>query len=54
MNPVPKIEYPEWLFKRIKANDDKFKQKDMMHFFKVIDKPRNTDIEDLQTMGVIN
>lgn len=47
MNPVPKIEYPEWLFKRIKANDDKFKQKDMMHFFKVIDKPRNTDIEDL-------
>lgn len=54
MNPVPKIEYPEWLHKRIKANDDKFKQKDMKHFFKVMDKPRVTEIEDLETMGVIN
>lgn len=54
MNPVPKIEYPEWLHKRIKANDDKFKQKDMKHFFKVAQKPAVTEIEDLMTMGVIS
>jgi len=54
MNPVPKIAYPEWLHKRIKANDDKFKQKDMKHFFKVMDKPQITEIEDLETMGVVN
>jgi DNA polymerase epsilon subunit 1 len=33
MNPVPKVEYPDWLHKRIKANDDKFKQKEMRDFF---------------------
>jgi DNA polymerase epsilon subunit 1 len=33
MNPVPRIQYPDWLHKRIKADDDKFKQKDMKHFF---------------------
>jgi DNA polymerase epsilon subunit 1 len=33
MNPVPRIQYPDWLHKRIKAEDDKFKQKDMKHFF---------------------
>lgn len=54
MNPVPKIAYPEWLHKRIKANDDKFKQKDMKHFFKVMEKPQITEIEDLETMGVVN
>lgn len=25
LNPVPRIAYPDWLHKRIKANDDKFK-----------------------------
>ena len=54
MNPVPKIEYPDWLHKRIKANDDKFKQKDMKHFFKVAQKPAVTEIEDLITMGVVS
>ena len=54
LNPVPKIEYPEWLHKRIKANDDKFKQKDMRNFFKVVEKPAMAEIEDLQTMGVVS
>ena len=51
MNPIPRIEYPEWLHKRIKAQEDKFKQKDMKHFFKVAQKTL-TDVEDLATMGV--
>ena len=25
MNPVPRIKYPDWLHKRIKAEDEKFK-----------------------------
>jgi DNA polymerase epsilon subunit 1 len=33
MNPVPKIKYPDWLHKRIKAEDEQFKQKDMRFFF---------------------
>lgn len=41
LNPVPNIEYPEWLNRRIRAMDDKFKQKDMRYFFK------SADIEDI-------
>lgn len=51
MNPIPRIEYPEWLHKRIKAQEDKFKQKDMHHFFKITQKTV-ADVEDLATMGV--
>jgi DNA polymerase epsilon subunit 1 len=41
LNPVPRIKYPDWLHKRIKAQNDQFKQKDMRQFFKV------ADIEDI-------
>jgi hypothetical protein len=44
MNPVPRIEYPDWLIKQIKIRNNKFKQKKMENFFKVGVKP---DIEDL-------
>ena len=44
-NPVPKIEYPDWLYKRIKVKNDKFKQKKMESFFKPAEK--TWDIEDL-------
>ena len=33
LNPVPKIKYPDWLHKKIKAEEDRYKQKDMKHFF---------------------
>lgn len=33
LNPVPKIAYPDWLHRRLKAEDEKFKQKDMKYFF---------------------
>ena len=41
MNPVPRIQYPDWLHKRLKAQADTFKQKGIQHFFKV------ADIEDI-------
>jgi DNA polymerase epsilon subunit 1 len=33
LNPVPEIQYPEWLHKRIKVQNDKFKQKKLSNFF---------------------
>ena len=55
MNPIPKIAYPDWLHKRIKAEDDKFKQKDMKHFVTVAPKTKMIkDVEDLATMGVVS
>ena len=47
LNPVPCIAYPDWLHRRLKAQDDKFKQKDMRQFFKV------ADIEDMARQRVI-
>ena len=40
-NPVPQIEYPEWLLKKIKTLNDKVKQRKLSQFFKP------ADIEDL-------
>ena len=53
MNPIPRIAYPQWLHKRIKIKEDKFKQKDMKHFFNVAPKVVK-DVEDLATMGVVS
>ena len=52
LNPVPRIKYPEWLHKRIKEDDEKFKQKDMKFFFSMAAKkaPAIRDIED--TTGI--
>lgn len=32
-NPVPSINYPEWLQKKIKENDSKYLQKNIDSFF---------------------
>ena len=29
INPILRIAYPDWLHKKIKVNDDKFKQKEL-------------------------
>lgn len=47
MNPVPRIKYPDWLHKRLKDQEDTFKQKDMKHFFKV------ADIEDIAKSKIV-
>lgn len=51
MNPIPKIAYPDWLHKRKRAEDDKFKQKQIGSFFNVAQK-KVVDVEDLQKLGV--
>jgi DNA polymerase epsilon subunit 1 len=58
LNPVPRIQYPEWLHKRIKAEDDKYKQKDMKHFFTMASKKEAAanvlrDIEDFTSANPI-
>jgi DNA polymerase epsilon subunit 1 len=53
MNPIPKIEYPAWLHKRKRVEDDKFKQKRISTFFTATT-DRVVDVEDLQKMGVLN
>jgi DNA polymerase epsilon subunit 1 len=34
-NPVPRIRHPDWLFRRVAASDDKFKQRKLTDLFKV-------------------
>ena len=40
-NPVPAIDFPEWLLRQIKIKNDKVKQRSLNQFFKP------ADIEDL-------
>ncbi|EPQ31767.1 uncharacterized protein PFL1_01099 [Pseudozyma flocculosa PF-1] len=34
INPVPRVRHPDWLFKRVAAKEDKFKQKKLTDVFK--------------------
>lgn len=52
MNPVPRIQYPDWLHKRIKAEDEKFKQKDMKHFFQIAQKKEILSVPIQQTRDI--
>lgn len=55
-NPVPRVEHPEWLRRRINAKDDRFKQKKMTDMFEktplsevptnILDHRLPTDLED--------
>ncbi len=57
LNPVPKIAYPDWLHRRLRTEDEKFKQKDMKHFFQTATKKehqQNTlrDIEEVAASNI--
>ncbi|KAI8979603.1 hypothetical protein BDF20DRAFT_870600 [Mycotypha africana] len=52
-NPVPRVQHPEWLFKRIAALDDKFKQRRITDSFKATDKPL-VDAMDIDNIENIN
>lgn len=56
LNPVPRIKYPDWLHKRIKAEDAKYKQKDMKHFFQAATKQESTAraLRDIEEISAIN
>ncbi|SCV03154.1 LANO_0G02476g1_1 [Lachancea nothofagi CBS 11611] len=46
-NPVPRVEHPDWLKKKIAVSEDKFKQTSLNTFFKKAKaKPLVADIED--------
>lgn len=50
-NPVPRVEHPDWLLKKIRISEDKFKQTSLNKFFskseKVPESGKVKDIEDL-------
>ncbi|KAF9954672.1 DNA polymerase epsilon catalytic subunit [Modicella reniformis] len=52
-NPVPRVRHPDWLFKRVMAMDDKFKQHRITETFKPIEKPSSgrDGIMDLEDFG---
>lgn len=56
-NPVPRVKHPDWLFKRVAAKDDKFKQHRITEMFSagpVNDENRNPNIplnDDLEDFG---
>ena len=57
MNPVPRIKYPDWLHKRIKTEDERFKQKDMKFFFQMATKQESVanalrDIEEVASTNL--
>lgn len=56
LNPVPRIKYPDWLHKRIKAEDNKYKQKDMSFFFKQATKQEAAAnaLRDIEEISAIN
>jgi DNA polymerase epsilon subunit 1 len=46
-NPVPRIRHPDWLFKRVAAREDKYKQRTLTDAFKNVKTPTITaDMED--------
>ncbi|GAV48505.1 hypothetical protein ZYGR_0K00100, partial [Zygosaccharomyces rouxii] len=50
-NPVPRVEHPPWLQKRIAAKGDKFKQTSLNRFFvKTDDSPAKGRIQDIEDM----
>ena len=53
MNPVPSIPVPDWLKQRVKATQNKYKQKDLKAFFGQGVKHTITDIEDIGSVGSV-
>ncbi|RCH90735.1 DNA polymerase epsilon catalytic subunit, partial [Rhizopus stolonifer] len=54
-NPVPRVRHPDWLFKRVAAKDDKFKQHRITDMFSKTDKlviDDRMDIDDIEDLGV--
>ncbi|CBQ70431.1 probable POL2-DNA polymerase epsilon, calytic subunit A [Sporisorium reilianum SRZ2] len=42
-NPVPRVRHPDWLFKRVAAREDKFKQRKLTDVFRPAAKPTSTE-----------
>jgi len=46
-NPVPQVPHPDWLRRRLTAQNDKLKQKKVTDIFKKVDAPKLTDLTNL-------
>ncbi|KAG2195066.1 hypothetical protein INT47_003932 [Mucor saturninus] len=53
-NPVPRVRHPDWLFKRVAAKDDKFKQHRITDMFGKSDKPLMEDMMDVDDIEELN
>ncbi|CAO3645614.1 unnamed protein product [Cunninghamella echinulata] len=66
-NPIPRVAHPDWLFKRILAKDDKFKQHRITDMFSKCPKPlamdevekvdeddEDAEMDDIEELGVAN
>ncbi|KAI8635918.1 hypothetical protein BD408DRAFT_448821 [Parasitella parasitica] len=53
-NPVPRVRHPDWLFKRVAAKDDKFKQHRITDMFSKSDKPLLDDMMDIDDIEELN
>jgi len=50
-NPVPKVPLPDWLRRRVNAQNDKMKQKKMTDIFKRASPPRLTDVTNISSIS---
>ena len=48
-NPVPKVAHPDWLRRRVNAQNDKLKQRKMTDLFQKVSPPRLMDVTNLST-----
>ena len=46
-NPVPKVAHPDWLRRRVNAQNDKLKQRKVTDIFKKVSPPRLTDVTNM-------
>ncbi|PIA58925.1 hypothetical protein AQUCO_00400052v1 [Aquilegia coerulea] len=47
-NPVPRVIHPDWLHKKVREKDDKFRQRKMVDMFRPLKKADGEDIEDFR------
>jgi DNA polymerase epsilon subunit 1 len=48
-NPVPKVAHPDWLKRRVNAQNDKMKQRKVSDIFQKLSPPKPTDVANLST-----
>ncbi|CEI95841.1 Putative DNA polymerase [Rhizopus microsporus] len=54
-NPVPRVRHPDWLFKRVAARNDKYRQHKITDIFSRTNKPLledNMEVDDIEELNV--
>lgn len=54
-NPVPRVAHPDWLHKKVREKEDRFRQRKLKDIFTAKELDKNTeeieDIEDMEDLG---